>query len=151
MLRKKIKKLAIPIILGFSIGLGTNLVACRVKVDGISMEPTYSDKDNLIVRKLGNPTKGDIVVFKRGNKYLIKRVIATPGDSISIEKNKVYVNNKLLSEDYIKGNTEAELSVTLNNSEYFVMGDNRENSLDSRVFGAILEEDIIGVKLLDFN
>lgn len=151
MLLKKIRKFIIPIVLGFSIGLGTNLVACMVKVDGISMEPTYKDKDKLVVRRLGRPSKGDIVVFKRGSKYLIKRVIATPGDSISIEDNKVYVNNKLIYEDYIKGNTEASLSTKLKESEYFIMGDNRENSLDSRVFGSILGEDIIGIKLLDFN
>ncbi|WP_315114900.1 signal peptidase I [uncultured Clostridium sp.] len=111
-----------------------------VSVDGLSMYPTLNNKDRLIVEKVTyyfrKPKPGDIVVIKypaNPKEKFIKRVIATGGDKIRIEDNKVYVNDKPLEENYINEETmENFYEVTIPENTIFVMGDNRNNSLDSR-------------------
>lgn len=123
-----------------------NFVGVRVQVIGTSMSPTLSDKDNLIVEKLSyrfsDPKRFDIIVFpyQQTNKHYIKRIIGLPGETVQIIDGYVYINGELLNEDY--GNAVMESAgiainpIVLGKDEYFVLGDNRNNSEDSR-FGAV--------------
>ncbi|MBE6877546.1 MAG: signal peptidase I [Ruminococcaceae bacterium] len=131
-----------------------------VSVDGDSMLPNLHDTERLITTNLFyTPQKGDIVVLDKNNalgKPLIKRVIATEGDTIRIESKtgNVYVNNELLIEDYIYEKIEPaninDLEMTINDGYVFVMGDNRNNSQDSRVesIGQVNTKSILGQAVL---
>ena len=137
-------------------------------VRGESMYPTLVENDYLIINrmayKFNEPKKGDIIVFKTNllqedgkPKDLVKRVIAVGGDHIKIEDSKVYVNDKLLDEPYIHDNyTEGNIDMVIPEGEVFTMGDNREESLDSRYenVGLVDDKDIMGkvmVRLFPFN
>ena len=137
-------------------------------VKGESMDPTLEENDYLIVNqvsyKIGEPQNGDIIVFstdllQENGQYkdLVKRVIAKEGDHIKIENSNVYVNGEKIDETYIDGAyTDGHVDVTVPEGKVFAMGDNRENSLDSRYeeIGLIDEEQIMGkvfVRLLPFN
>ncbi len=131
-----------------------------VSVDGISMEPTLKHDERLIITNFFyNPQKGDIVVIDKNNSYnkpLVKRVIATEGDTIKIDYSTgdVYVNNQLLVENYINEKINPEnipdLEVTVSKGCVFVMGDNRNHSGDSRVkeIGLINNKNILGKAIL---
>ena len=102
-------------------------------VDGPSMRPTLQHEERLVVNKFiyyfRDPQKGEVVIFR----YPRKRVIATAGDTIEIKDGHVYVNDQLLREDYILEKTRTEYpKVTIPEGTIFVMGDNRNNSEDSR-------------------
>ena len=109
-------------------------------VDGPSMRPTLQSQERLVVNKfiysLRAPEKGEILVFKYPrdpSRDFIKRVIATPGDTIEIKDGRVYVNDQMLNEDYILEKTRSEYpKATVPEGSVFVMGDNRNNSEDSR-------------------
>ena len=109
-------------------------------VDGASMRPTLQSQERLVVNKfiysLRTPEKGEILVFKYPrdqSRDFIKRVIATPGDTIEIKDGRVYVNDQMQSEDYILEKTRSEYpKATVPDGTVFVMGDNRNNSEDSR-------------------
>lgn len=137
-------------------------------VSGESMYPTLNDKDYLILNRLsykfGDIEREDIIVFKTDlkqdngkEKDLIKRVIAIPGDHLVIKDSKVYLNGKLLEEEYIhNAYTSGDIDITIPDGKIFVMGDNRENSKDSRSeeVGLVDEDDILGevmVRLLPLN
>lgn len=119
-------------------------------VQGHSMEPTYKNGKVLFYHRCSAPSKGSIVIIKgNGNDYdegmyIIKRVIATGGDTIECKNNMVYVNDKTVDESYIKGMTENFDKVTVPKGCIFVMGDNRENSLDSRKVGCIPLNEVLG-------
>ncbi|WP_443082215.1 signal peptidase I [Terrisporobacter sp.] len=132
-------------------------------VSGQSMYPTLENKDYLIVNKLAYnrelPNRGDIIVFKTSlidderneKKNLVKRIIALPGDHLVIEDNEVYINEKLLKEDYLTGvYTYGDIDMIVPANEIFTMGDNRENSDDSRkdYIGTISLDDIVGEVVL---
>ena len=135
-----------------------HFVGQRTQVEGRSMETTLSDKDNLIVDKItyrfNDPKRFDIVVFPfqyAQNTYYIKRIIGMPGETVYIdEEGNIYINGEILKEDYgkeiIVDAGRAYEPITLGDEEYFVMGDNRNNSSDSRdpVVGNISRDDIIG-------
>ena len=109
-------------------------------VDGPSMRPTLEHEQRLVVNKfiyrVRNPEKGEILIFKYPrdtSRDFIKRVIATGGDTIEIKEGRVYVNDQMLKEDYILEKTRTEYpKVTVPEGTIFVMGDNRNNSDDSR-------------------
>lgn len=116
-------------------------------VKGESMEPTLQNNNYLLAStqsyKFGSPKRGDIVIFPHkesdGKKKLyIKRVIGLPGDSVVVESGSVWINGKLKKESYIKEPTEGSpIRIVVPEKEVFVMGDNRNNSFDSRMFGTV--------------
>lgn len=133
-------------------------VGQRTQVNGSSMEPTLSDHDNLIVDKISyrfkDPERFDIIVFPfqyEEDVYYIKRIIGMPGETVQIKDGYVYIDGeRLLSDIYgnelIKDPQTAADPITLKENEYFVMGDNRNHSMDSRdpSVGVLTKEDLIG-------
>lgn len=134
-----------------------HFVGERTVVSGDSMSPTLSDGDNLIVDKLSYriraPKRFEIVVFPfqyQKGTYYIKRIIGLPGEQVQIYDGKVYINGKVLEEsggfEPIRSAGLASEAITLGEDEYFVLGDNRNNSADSREpsVGTILRQNMIG-------
>jgi len=135
-------------------------VGQRTEVDGASMEPMLSDGDNLIVDKLSyrfrDPERFDIIVFAfqyKEDTYYIKRIIGLPGETVQIDdEGNIYIDGEILEEGYgrevIKAETVglAKEPILLGEDEFFVLGDNRNNSTDSRtqIVGNVPREDIIG-------
>lgn len=121
-------------------------------VEGSSMNPGYQDQDLILYTKIEKGLKrGDVVLAEAPDgRILIKRVIGLPREELSIEgeKGNVSINGEQLEEPYVKGQTipglYQENPLTLEEGEYFLMGDNRENSKDSRYYGPIEEERIQG-------
>ncbi len=127
-------------------------------VKGASMEPNFYDHEYLIIDELSyrlrDPLRGEIVVFRYPrdpSQFFIKRVIGLPGETIEVTGGKVilfngdYPNGFTLDETYLGDvRTNGKDRVTLGEREYFIMGDNRDESLDSRSFGPIHRSDIIG-------
>ena len=121
------------------------LIMCvgeRTKVSGHSMEPHLHDHDQVLLDKLTyrfrDPKRYEIIVFpgpEGGDQFFVKRVIALPGETVKITKGKVYVNDKEVkdySKDYTTDSCELKGKFHLSSDEYFVLGDNRDNSNDSR-------------------
>lgn len=141
------------VMFGVSIGLFvSNVVLAKAEVIGSSMEPTYYTGDTVLVSKLSEPKRGNkVVVAEKTGKNIIKRVIGMPGDVIQIVEGKVYIDGSYyeedyISEDYYSGGI-AEEPLVLGRNEYFVMGDNRVVSKDSRVIGPVTRDMFIGVVL----
>ena len=143
-----------------AVWLVITFVGQRTEVEGASMENTLRNGDNLIVDKLSyrfhDPERFDIIVFPfqfQDNTYYIKRIIGLPGETVQImDDGSIYINGEKLEENYgmevIKPETigRAAEPIELGDDEYFVMGDNRNNSSDSRtdMVGNIKRENIIG-------
>jgi len=128
-------------------------------VQGISMDPNFRSGDYLIVDEISYrfrpPQRGEVIVFKpffNPSQRYIKRVIGLPGEEIDFENNKIIIKNSsgdlVLKEPYLPDDyqtlSKKYKHLVLGENEYFVLGDNREHSLDSRSFGPILKKDIIG-------
>ncbi len=121
------------------------------RVKGESMAPNFEDGELLLTEKVSyrfnEPKRGDIIVFQAPvgrNVDFIKRIIGLPGDIVAVRGGAVYVNGEKLDEKYINMQTQGDEEVKLNQDEYFVFGDNRGASSDSRVFGAIKKDSIRG-------
>ena len=132
-------------------------VGVRTRVSGQSMQPTLHDGDNLLVDKLTyrfrDPKRYEIVVFPykyEEDTYYIKRIIGLPGETVQIIDGYVYINGKKLEKDYgaevMQDAGIAEEPITLGKDEYFVLGDNRNHSSDSRVpnVGVLKRKDLMG-------
>lgn len=119
-----------------------------IMVSGPSMQPTLDGGEIMILNKMDNIERFDIVVVDIKSEDIIKRVIAMPGETIACENGIIYVNGKKQDEKYSQGSTYDFEKVTLEDDEYFVMGDNREDSLDSRVLGEINRKNIKGTAKL---
>lgn len=149
-----IKTVAVVFIIAYLIK--TFLVQTFI-VEGSSMEPSFHDGEYLLVDKITyritEPKRGDVVIFiprkDDPNKNYIKRVIGLPMEKIKINDSGIFINDKQLSEVYINNehpmlSEGSEINVALKLDEYFVLGDNRPNSRDSRVIGPIKNRDIVG-------
>ena len=158
---KKIIKELIPYIIILVVILMIKIfIIAPVRVDGPSMDNTLANNQILILNKLDkNITYGDIIVFNYKDEKLIKRVIGLPGDTVDVKSGNLYVNDKLVVEDYISSMTNdfsiTNLGITkVPNNTYFVMGDNRYVSFDSRYFGVVKEKEVIGTiifRIFPFN
>jgi signal peptidase I len=139
-----------------------NLATARFIVEGPSMQPNFHTGQFVLVSRvnymLTSPTRGDIVVFhypRDPEEDYIKRIIGTPGDTVEIRNQQVYVNGVALDEPYINEPCSAsscrdEVFPTLQENQYFVMGDNRNHSQDSRAFGVVDRQFIVGEALVRY-
>ncbi len=154
---KKIIKESIPyVIIIIVVALIRTFIVTPVRVSGASMDPTLTDGEIMLLYKLSKINRNDIVVIDTDTEdgYIIKRVIALPGETIEYEKGSLFINGKKHSDNFADGETEDFDRVKLKGDEYFVMGDNREWSKDSRIIGPINEKDILGttsITIFPFN
>ena len=146
-LRDVLETLVLSVILFVAI----NAVSARIRVDGSSMVPTLTDGQFVMVNRLAykfsEPKHGDVVVFhypRDPQQEYIKRIIGLPGDKVEINNGHVYVNGQQLIEPYIAAAPRSQGEWTIPAGEIFVLGDNRNNSQDSRSFGSVSMENMIG-------
>ena len=143
------------IVLAVVLFVGINALSARVRVDGYSMRPTLEDGEFVLVSKLsyfwGDVTRGDIVVFHfplNPEEELIKRVIGLPGDRVMVENGQVYVNGQAISEPYIAQSPLYSGEWLVEENHLFVLGDNRNNSNDSKDWGLMPMENLVGKAVL---
>lgn len=125
------------------------------QVVGPSMSSTLESQDIVLLSRshyrLFDMKRFDVIAFEYADtKYLIKRVIGLPGDKVEYRNNTLYINGEVIEEEFLDGHQTEDFSLvsmgyeTIPEGKYLVLGDNRENSLDSRSFGLIDEEDVLG-------
>lgn len=166
---KEILNMSLYIVFAFLFSfLILTFVGQRTPVNGSSMEPTLSDEDQLVLDKLSyrftEPKRFDIIVFPylyKEKTHYIKRIIGLPGETVFIDpEGNIYINDELLHESYglevIRNAGRANVPITLLEDEYFVLGDNRNNSRDSRFedVGNIHKSQITGrawIRIWPFN
>lgn len=141
-----IKELVPYIIIVVVVVLIRSFIATPVRVDGDSMNKTFNDGDILILYKLSNIERFDIVVLheEADDEKIIKRIIGMPGDTVAIKDGDIYINDEKIDDEYAYGMTSDYDRITLKDDEYFILGDNRLISKDSRYFGPVKEKDIKG-------
>lgn len=146
-LLKLLKENIVYIIIIILVFLVKAYIVSPIKVNGPSMEKTLYDKDIMILDefsyRIHDIERFDIIVLKAHSEYLIKRVIGLPGEVIRYEDNILYVNDKKIEESFSHEET-ADFEVKVEDDCYFVLGDNRVNSTDSRILGCIPKKDILG-------
>lgn len=132
-----------------------NLITARFIVDGSSMAPNFATGQYVMVNRasylLNSPQRGDVIVFispENEERDLIKRVIGLPGEQVVVESGLVYINGEPLDEPYTNAQPRYHGEWALGPDEYFVLGDNRNNSRDSHNFGLLRRKNIIGQAVL---
>lgn len=139
----------------FAIYLVMSLFSRKLIVDGSSMEPNYHNGDvlkiNLVAYLTSEPQRYDVVAIHTPSMDLIKRIIALPGETVRIDENgEVLINGEIIEDPFAKEAVTQDMrglavnTITLKDNEYFVMGDNRNASTDSRTIGPIQKKQIIG-------
>lgn len=123
-------------------------VVTPIRVNGPSMNDTLKNNDIMILDEISyrfsKIERFDIVVIRYKNEYIIKRIIALPGEEVSYKNGKLYINGKVMKEDFSHKMTEDFDSVKVEEGNYFVLGDNRVNSTDSRIIGTVPKKNIKG-------
>jgi len=143
------------LVLAVILFVGINAVSARVRVDGFSMRPTLEDGEFVLVSKLsymfGTFERGDIIVFHfpiDPREELVKRIIGLPGDHVTVQGQKLYVNGQMLDETYIAQSPLYSGDWTVPEGYLFVLGDNRNNSNDSKDWGMLPQENVVGKAVL---
>lgn len=151
-MKKMLKEIYPYIIIVAVVVLIRTFIVTPVLVKGQSMFPTLSGNELMILNKLAKIERYDIVVIDdKEEDHIIKRVYGMPGDRILCKDNTIYINNKAIEDKYGYGETEDFDQIKLEEDEYFVLGDNRIVSKDSRLIGPVKESDIKGTaKLIIF-
>lgn len=131
--------------------IGINAITARIRVDGHSMFPTFKDGEFVIVEKVtyrfNTPQRGDVIVFHyphNPGQEFIKRIIGLPGETVAIQGGVVHINDVPLTEPYINAPPSYEDAWQIPVGEYFVLGDNRNNSSDSHNWGTVPLDYIVG-------
>ncbi len=149
-----IREIIETLLLTFFIFWIVNSLVGRYRIDGSSMNPTLQDGQYLIINNVSyyvdDPAPGDVIVFHHptSDLNLIKRVIGGPGDEISINEGVVTVNGVVLDEPYIREAPRYTYNGVVPEGEYFVLGDNRNNSSDSHSWSFLPEDHIVGKAML---
>lgn len=145
-MKKVIKELVPYVLIIIFVVLLRTFIITPVRVDGDSMKQTLKNGDILLLYKLGNVKRNDIIVLheEKDNEKIIKRIIGMPGDTVAIKNGEIYINDKVIKDTYAYGETSDYNKITLDSDEYFILGDNRLISKDSRYFGPIKESEIKG-------
>jgi signal peptidase I len=149
-----VREIIETLLLTFFIFFIVNSLIGRYRIDGNSMNPTLLNGEYLIISnfayQLDEPERGDIIVFRhpRSELNLIKRVIGVPGDTIEVQNGVVRVNGATLDEPYIQAPPTYNSSWVVPDGQFFVLGDNRNNSSDSHAWGFLPEDNILGKALL---
>ena len=141
-----LKELIPYVIIILVVVLIRTFVVTPIRVDGPSMNPTLKNGNIMILNKLAKIDRFDIVVISSSKTHdtLIKRVIAMPGETIEVRDGKIYINDKKIKDKYGSGVTKDFGKIRVPKDSYFVMGDNRPVSADSRVFGTFNKKEIKG-------
>ena len=141
---KVIKEVIPYIVIVVVVVLIRTFIITPVRVDGDSMKNTLKNGDILLLYKLSSIDRFDIIVLdeEKDTEKIIKRVIGLPGETVAIKKGKIYINDKVIDDEYAYGETSDYNKVTLRDDEYFILGDNRLISKDSRYFGPIKDNEI---------
>ncbi|MCI8778214.1 MAG: signal peptidase I [Bacilli bacterium] len=154
-IKEFLKDAVVYVLIAVAVILIIKYVFSLEQVVGPSMEPNYRSGDLLFLNKISykfkEPRLFDVVVIANDDtKYMIKRIIGLPGDTIEYKDNKLYINGEVTKEYFDTSGITKDFSLAqfdydiIPDGYYFVLGDNRENSKDSRVYGLISREDIIG-------
>lgn len=150
-LSEAVKTLLLALVLYFAISAMTD----RVRVENISMQPTLYEGELLVVFKqaylIGEPHRGDIIVFHHNGQPpedYIKRVIGLPGDTVDIRDGQVSINNQVVDEPYINAEAAYQGTWQVPEGTLFVLGDNRNRSSDSHLWGFVPQEDVVGRAVL---
>ena len=150
--KKNIIKELIPyVVIILIVVLLRTFIITPVQVEGTSMYPTLKDNEILLLKKYDHSfERFDIVVFDYNSSRLIKRVVGFPGEYIEYKDNKLYINGKRVKENFISTQKTSDFKLeeigydVIPDDYYFVMGDNRNNSTDSRIIGLVHKDDIAG-------
>ncbi len=140
------------ILLSLLLFAAINFLSARIRVESISMKPNLIEGDFVIINKLAyhldDPQRGEIIVFRYppdpSQTPYIKRIIGLPGDEVRVADGKVYINGHLIQEPYLTVTTNRGGTWTVPQEALFVMGDNRNNSSNSRAWGMVPLENVIG-------